>query len=305
MVLVNHLYKRPQLLLKCIFASQGEDAYNATFYCSIKILLNQSATRDLPLHSYHRCYFTGLYKGTIILLLLLLDCRLIIRGHCRCYSTDFQGLLLMLLKRLVFKESIRDYYLMLLAKLILRNYCCQYFIGLFLGTVLNRRNRLILQDCLQIIFYRLCMIFCYILTNLFSFYIYYFLDVNKIIDVLFFELYYFCYITVRNIISFILYHLRFISLTGEYLFYQFRGPLSFNNLKIWDLNAIFIQIFIMVSFGSQINLFCHSENEVVSMVEFVIDNIFVEFGGIFSRNHQHPHQNKLCPSPYISFPFLL
>ena len=129
------------------------------------------------------------------------------------------------------------------------------------------------------------MIFCYILTNLFSFYIYYFLDVNKIIDVLFFELYYFCYFTVRNIISFILYHLRFISLTGEYLFYQFRGPLSFNNLKIWDLNAIFIQIFIMVSFGSQINLFCHSENEVVSMVEFVIDNIFVEFGGIFSRNH--------------------
>jgi hypothetical protein len=89
MVLVNHLYKRPQLLLKCIFTSQGEDAYNATFYCSIKILLNQSATRDHPLHSYHRCYFTGLYKGTIILLLLLLDCRLIIRGHCRCYSTDF------------------------------------------------------------------------------------------------------------------------------------------------------------------------------------------------------------------------
>ena len=33
------------------------------------------------------------------------------------------------------------------------------------------------------VFYRLCIIFCYIFTNLFSFYIYYFLDVNKTIDV--------------------------------------------------------------------------------------------------------------------------
>ena len=110
------------------------------------------------------------------------------------------------------------------------------------------------------------MIFCYILTNLFSFYIYYFLGVNKIIDVLFFELHYFCYFTVRNITSYILYHLKFISMTGEYLFYQFRGPLSFNNLKICDLNAIFIQIFIMVSFGSQINLFCHSQHKRHQMV---------------------------------------
>lgn len=138
--------------------------------------------------------------------------------------------------------------------------------------------RLIFRDCsesqeqtnftrlLKIIFYRLCMIFCYILTNLFSFYIYYFLGVNKIIDVLFFELHYFCYFTVRNITSYILYHLKFISMTGEYLFYQFRGPLSFNNLKICDLNAIFIQIFIMVSFGSRINLFCHSQHKRHQMV---------------------------------------
>ena len=50
----------------------------------------------------------------------------------------------------------------------------------------------------------------------------------------------------------------------------------------------------------------YTVNEVISMLEFLIDQVFVEFEGhIFSTNHRHPHGNKLCPSPYWSFPILL
>ena len=39
---------------------------------------------------------------------------------------------------------------------------------------------------------------------------------------------------------------------------------------------------------------CYTENEAISMLELLINNIFVEFGGHidFFTNHGHPHGNK-------------
>jgi hypothetical protein len=43
---------------------------------------------------------------------------------------------------------------------------------------------------------------------------------------------------------------------------------------------------------------CHTENEAIWMLKFLIDNIFIEFGGdIFSTDHQHTNDNKWCSCP--------
>lgn len=50
----------------------------------------------------------------------------------------------------------------------------------------------------------------------------------------------------------------------------------------------------------------YTKNEVTSILEFLIENIFLEFGvHIFITNHWHLHGNKLCPSPSRSFHLLL
>ena len=50
----------------------------------------------------------------------------------------------------------------------------------------------------------------------------------------------------------------------------------------------------------------YTENEVISMLEFLIYNIFVEFGWqFFSANLWHSYGDKLCPSHCRSFQLLI
>ena len=47
---------------------------------------------------------------------------------------------------------------------------------------------------------------------------------------------------------------------------------------------------------------CYTESEVITMLEFLIDNIFVEFWGhIFQQNSRHSYGIKLCHSLCRSF----
>jgi hypothetical protein len=50
----------------------------------------------------------------------------------------------------------------------------------------------------------------------------------------------------------------------------------------------------------------YTKNEVISMLEFLIYNIFVEFGcQFFSANLWHSYRDKLCPSHCRSFQLLI
>ena len=41
---------------------------------------------------------------------------------------------------------------------------------------------------------------------------------------------------------------------------------------------------------------CYSEEQVISMLQFLIDNIFVSFGGTVSAGGRHTNGYELCPS---------
>ena len=41
---------------------------------------------------------------------------------------------------------------------------------------------------------------------------------------------------------------------------------------------------------------CYSEEQVISMLEFLIDTIFVSFGGTASAGRRHTNGYELCPS---------
>ena len=41
---------------------------------------------------------------------------------------------------------------------------------------------------------------------------------------------------------------------------------------------------------------CYSEEQVISMLEFLNDNIFVSFGGTVSAGRRHTNGYELCPS---------
>jgi hypothetical protein len=41
---------------------------------------------------------------------------------------------------------------------------------------------------------------------------------------------------------------------------------------------------------------CYSEEQVISMVELLIDNIFVSFGGTLSAGRRYNNVYEMCPS---------
>ena len=41
----------------------------------------------------------------------------------------------------------------------------------------------------------------------------------------------------------------------------------------------------------------YTEDEMINMLQFLVDNIFVVFGGKVFKQNRHSNWHKLCPSP--------